>query len=279
LRYLLYSLAFLDGDSGMMSQQVAWSPGKPGVEDVFLYMEAESGAYSGRLAKAQELSRRAVDSAERAGEKETASSYEAEAALREALFGNSAAAQRRVNAALGLSNGRDVQYLAALTLAVTGEAARAQELAADLSKRFPEDTIVQFNYLPAIQAQVALSHNDSSKAIETLQAAAPYELGLESSGAFVVALHPAFVRGAAYLAGHHGIEAAAEFQKILDRRGLVSNEPIGAVAHLHLGRAYTLQGDTAKARAAYQDFLTLWKDADADIPILKEAKAEYAKLQ
>jgi ATP/maltotriose-dependent transcriptional regulator MalT len=158
---------------------------------------------------------------------------------------------------------------------------RAQALADDLGKRFPEDTGVQFNYLPTIHAQLALNHSDpvkssgagSSKAIEALQAAAPYELGTNGG------LYPVYVRGVAYLAGHQGVEAAAEFQKILDHRGVVGNEPIGALAHLGLARAYALQGDTAKARAAYNDFFTLWKDADPDIPILRAAKSEYAKLQ
>ena len=160
-----------------MAQQVAWSAGKPGVEDVLLAYEADTAAYSGRLEKAREFSRRAVASAERAEEKETAASYEAEAALREALFGNSAEARQRAAAALALSTGRDVQYGAALALALAGDAARAQALADDLAKRFPEDTVVQFNYLPTLHAQLALSRNDASKAIELLQAAAPYELG------------------------------------------------------------------------------------------------------
>jgi len=147
----------------------------------------------------------------------------------------------------------------------------------DLAKRFPEDTIVQFNYLPTIRARLALGRNDSSKGIETLQPAAPYDLGV-GGGAFLSALHPVYVRGVAYLAGHQGREAAAEFQKIVDHRGIVQNEPIGALAHLGLGRAYVLSGDTSKAQAAYREFFALWKDADSDIPILNQARAEYAKL-
>jgi serine/threonine protein kinase/tetratricopeptide (TPR) repeat protein len=280
IRELLYFLAFLQNDLAGMNQQVAWSSGKPGVEDVFLYMEADTAAYSGRLGKARELSGLAAASAERAQEMETASGYEIEEALREALFGNPVEARQRAIAALGLSNGQVTQYEAALALAIVGDASRAQALAEGLSKRFPEDTIVQFNYLPTIRAQLALAHNDSSKAIEALHAAAPYELGLSGGcSACNIALHPVYVRGTAYLAAHQGREAAAEFQKILDHRGVVQNEPIGALAHLQLGRAYALQGDTAKARASYDDFLSLWKDADPDIPILKQAKAEYAKLQ
>jgi serine/threonine protein kinase len=275
LRLLLYDLAFLNNDAAGMARHVAWAAGKPGVEDVLLALEADTAAQFGRLGKARELSRQAVASAERAEEKETGAGYEAEAALREALFGNAAEARQRVAAALELSTGRDVQYAAALALALAGDAARAQGLADDLAKRFPEDTLVHFNYLPTIHAQITLNRNDSLKAIETLQAAAPYELG----DVDCCALYPVYVRAEAYLAEHQAREAATEFKKILDQRGVVINEPIGALAHLGLGRAYALQGDTAKARAAYNDFLTLWKDADSDIPILLEAKAEYAKLQ
>jgi hypothetical protein len=273
LRGILYQLAFLQDDAAGMAQQVAWAAGKPGAEDVLLGLEADTAAYSGRLGHARELSRRAVASAERAEEKEVAGSYEADAALREALFGNAAEARQRSAAALVLSNGRGVQFGAALALAFAGDAVRAQTLADDLDKRFPEHTSVQFNYLPTIHAQLALNHKDSSKAVDALLKAAPYELGS------VGGLYPTYVRGEAYLVVHKGIEAAAEFQKILDHRGVVVNSPIGALAHLQIGRAYAMQGDTAKAKAAYQDFLTLWKDADPDIPILIAAKSEYAKLQ
>jgi Flp pilus assembly protein TadD/predicted Ser/Thr protein kinase len=278
LRFYLYQLAFLQNDAAGMAQQVAWSAGKPGAEDVLLAFEADTAAYSGRLGKAREFSRRAVASAERAEEKETAAGYEADGALRQALFGNAAEARERVAAALVLSTGRDVQYGAALALALAGDVARAQALADDLGKSFPDDIMVQFNYRPTIHAQLALTRNDSSKAIEALQTATPYELGSPGNG-FTLALYPVYVRGEAYLAAHRGSEAAAEFQKILDQRGVVFNEPIGALAHLGLARAYALQGDTTKARAAYNDFLTLWKDADPDIPILRAAKSEYAKLQ
>ena len=270
LRDFLYQLAFLQNDAAGMAQQVAWAADKPGVEDVLLNYEADTAAYSAKLREARELSRRAVASAQRAEEKEVEASYEADAALREALFGNTVEAQQRAAAALVLSNGRGVQFGAALALAFAGDGVRAQTLADDLDKRLPEDTIVQFNFLPTIHAQLALSRNDSSKAVEILQAAAPYELG--ASG-----LDPIYVRAEAYLAAHQGSEAAAEFQKILDHRGVVVNDPIGALAHLGLARAYVVQGDTAKAKAAYQDFLTLWKNADPDIPILKRAKAEYAR--
>jgi serine/threonine protein kinase/tetratricopeptide (TPR) repeat protein len=275
----LYQLAFLQNDATGMAQEVSWATDKPRVENELLALDADTVAYSGRLGQARELSHRAVASAQRAEEKETAAAYEADAALREALFGNETAARQRAAAALGLSNGRDVQYGAALALGFAGDAVRTQTLAEDLVKDFPEDTMVQFNYLPTIHAQLALMHNDSSKAIEALQAAAPYELGSPGTGNFTFALYPIFVRGQAYLAAHQGREAAAEFQKILNHPGIVVNEPIGALADLGLGRAYALQGDTAKAKAAYQGFLTLWKDADPDVPIYQQAKAEYAKLQ
>jgi class 3 adenylate cyclase/tetratricopeptide (TPR) repeat protein len=279
LRVNLYALAFLQNDAAGMAQQVAWAAGKSGVEDALLEDEADTAAYSGRLAKARGFSRQAVASAERAEEKETAAGYEADAAVREALFGNEAEARQRAAAVLALSTGRDVQYGAALALALAGDAHRAQALADDLGKRFPEDTIVQFNYQPTIRAQFALERNDTSRAIEALQAATPYELGLPGTGSFTPGLYPVYVRGDAYLAAHQGIEAAAEFQKILGHHGVVQNGSIGALAHLGLGRAYVLQGDTGKASAAYQDFLTLWKDADPDIPILVVAKSEYAKLR
>jgi len=281
LHILPYLIAFLQNDAAGMEQQTAWAAGKPGIEDILLANEADTAAYSGQLAKARELSRRAVASSERAEQKETAASYEAEASLREALFGNESAAHERAKAALGLSKGRDVQYGAALALAFAGDDARAHALADDLGKRFSEDTLVQSNYLPTLRAQLALNRNHASGAIEALQAASPYELGAPAATAYFnfLSLHPVCVRGKAYLAAHQGSEAAAEFQKVLDHRGVVLNSPIGALAHLQIGRAYAMQGDTAKAKAAYQDFLTLWKDADPDIPILIAAKAEYAKLQ
>jgi len=278
LSFNLYLLAFLQNDAAGMAQQVAQSAGKPGVEDVLLGYEADTAAYFGRLEKAREFSRRAVASAERAEEKETATGYEAESALREALFGNPTVAEQRIAAALGPSAGRDVQYGAALVLALDGNMAQAQKLSDDLGRHFPEGTLVRFNYLPTLHAQLALSRNDTSKALDVLQAAAPYELGTPNSS-ISLSFYPIYVRGKAYLAAHQGNEAAAEFQKILDHRGIVVNEPIGALAHLQLARAYVLQGHAVKANAAYQDFLTLWKDADPDIPVYKQAKAEYAKLK
>jgi eukaryotic-like serine/threonine-protein kinase len=260
-----YSLAFLQNDSAGMAGADKW-----------LAHDPNTASYSGRLGVAREYSRRAVASLEQMKLREGAAGIEADAALREALFGNAIEAQQRAAAALEVSTGRDVQFGAALALAFAGDAARARSLADDLAKRFPEDTVVQFNYLPTLRAQLALTGEDASDSIGALQAASPYELGSPSTG-FSPNLYPVYVRGQAYLAAHRGSEAAAEFQKILDHRGVVFNEPIGALAHLQLGRAYAMQGDTAKARAAYQDFFILWKDADPDIPILIAAKAEYAR--
>ena len=274
LHIFLYQIAFLQNDAKGMAQQVSWSRGQPGVEGILLSQESDTAAYSGHLAKARELSRRAVVAAERGEEKEAAADYEAQLALREAFFGNAAEARNRAAAALKLSRGRDAQCEAALGLAIVGEISRAQVLAKDLDERFPEDTVVQFNCLTTIRAQLALNHSEFSMAIRTLQPAAPYELGWVPLG-----LYPVYLRGIAYLAGQHGAEAAAEFQKILDHPAIVTNETIGAQVHLQMARAYALSGETIKAKAAYQDFITLWKDGDPDISMLKQAKAEYAKLR
>jgi len=275
-----YQIAFLQNDAAEMAKQVASSVGKSPAEDQLLALEADTAAYSGRLREAGEYSRRAIDSAERAEEKEVAALYFALHGLREALFGNAEEARRRATLATARSAQRDVHYSAALALAYAGDDKRARTLTDELSKRFPEDTIVQFNYLPTLHAKFALARGNASEAIESLRAATPYELGMTTSSAYGwTALYPVYVRGEAYLAAHQGREAEAEFQKILDHRGIVVNIPIGALAHLGLARAYLMQGDTAKAKAAYQDFLTLWKDADPDIPILKAAKAEYTRLQ
>jgi len=279
-RLPLYQIAFLQNDSAGMAEQVAQSAGTPGVEDTLLANEADTAAFSGRLRNARELSDRAVGSAERAGEMEAAATYSALAGLREALFGNSDEARRRATSALERSAGRDVQYGAALALTYARDDGRAQMLTDDLGKRLPEDTLVWFNYVPTLRARLVLNKGNPTEAIESLRAAAQYELG-QTTGSKVgwTALYPVFVRGEAYLAEHQSSEAIAEFEKILNHRGTVVNEPIGALAHLQIGRAYAMQGDTAKAKAAYQDFLTLWKDADPDIPILITAKSEYTKLK
>jgi tetratricopeptide (TPR) repeat protein len=247
--------------------------GKPGFEDEILYWESSTAAYGGEFGEARELMRRAVDSAQRADEKERAAAYLAYASLNEALIGNMALAKQEAQAALALARGRDVEAESAITLALTGESSEAVRLLGDLAKRFPTGTLVQSLYLPMIHAAVAIRSGDGGKAVEALTAAAPYELGGETQ------LHPAYLRGEAYLASKQGASAGAEFQKIIDHPGIVCNDPTGALAHLGLGRANVLAGDSAKAKTAYQDFFALWKDADPDIPILQQAKAEYAKLQ
>jgi serine/threonine protein kinase/tetratricopeptide (TPR) repeat protein len=276
----LYQIAFLQNDAAAMAQQVAKSAGQPAVEDELLSLEADTAAYSGRLKDARAFSRQATDSAEGAHEKEVAALYSALSALREAFFGNADEAQYRATSAIQHSTGRDVQFGSALALAYAGDRARVQALADDLDKRFPEDTLVQLNFLPTLRAKLSLSRGNASEAIETLRAAASSELGQTTFSTYGWnVMYPVFVRAEAYLAAHQGSEAAVEFQKILYHPGIVVNQPIGALAHLGLARAYVLEGDTAKAKAAYQDFFGLWKDADRDIPILKQAKADYAKLQ
>ena len=271
---ILYSFAFYRNDTAEMSRQVAAGAG----EDLLLALEADTAAYFGHLGRARELSRQASSSAKRAGENESSATYEAVAALREGLFGNVNQAGKRTALAKERSDGPDKYYAVVLALAYTGD--ESQGLADNFNESFPENTAVQFNYLPTLRAKLALNHANPQQALDTLEAAAPYELGLPTLWFYNWPnLYPVYVRGEAYLALHRGGEAAKEFQKILDHRGIVLNEPIGALAHLQLGRAYSMQGDTAKARAAYQEFLTLWKDADPDIPIFRQAKAEYASLK
>jgi eukaryotic-like serine/threonine-protein kinase len=273
---LLYTFAFLRNDSGDMERQVAWGAGKPGVEDTLLTLQSDTEAYYGRLEKARDFSRRAVGSAIRADSKEAAAFEQVEGALREAEFGNSALATHGAVAALALSPGRDVKVLAALTLARAGDVAKARVLVQDLEKSDPSNTVLKLYWLPTVKAAIELGAGNAAQSLELLQAVAPYELGGPPP---LGNLYPAYLRGQAYLAAHQGKEAAAEFQKLLDHRGTVVNFPLGALAHLQLGRAYAMSGGTAKAKTAYQDFFALWKDADPDIPILKEARAEYAKLQ
>ena len=279
LRAVMYQLAFLKNDSAGMAEQLAWASGKSGIEDAMLGMDADTAAYSGRLRKSEELTRQAVASAVHADEKETAASYEAQSGVRQALFGNPAPAKQHAAAALSMTDGRDVQFLAALAYALAGDSAKTQTLVNDLTKRFPSDTLAKFIYLTTLRAQQALIRQDSAKAIAELQPAAPYESGQSSSGNTIsISLYPVYIRGEAFLMAKQGKEAAAEYQKILDHRGVVINGPIGVLAHLGLGRAYARSGDTAKAKIEYQNFLASWKDADPDIPILKQAKSEYASL-
>ena len=278
LRGNMYSLAFLRGNTAQMEQQVAWVAGKPGDEDPLLSAQSDTEAYYGRLSKARDFSRRAVDSAIRADSKETAALWQVNAALREAEFGNAALAKEGVAAALTLSPGRDVQVLAALTLARIGDTSRAKALIDRLKNNYPANTMVRLYWLPTINAVLELNKGHSSQAQMFLEAAAPYELGVPQP-LEVGTLYPAYVRGEAYLQANNGAAAVAEFQKVLDHRGIVQNFVTASLAHLQIGRAYTLAGDAAKAKGAYKDFLTLWKGADPDVPILNEAKAEYAKLK
>ena len=270
-----YDLAFLQGELAATQRWVAAAQGKRGIEDDLLDRASATEAFYGRLGKSQELSKEAERVALRNDNKETASGYQVAMALRETEQGNNAAAEHDAVAALVIASGREVKTVAALVLAQAGYAARAEALLDSLQKEFPSNTIVNNYWLPTIRAAIELNRSNASHALELLKVAAPSELAAGIGGN----LYPVYVRGQALLRLHQGVAAASEFQKILDHRGIVLNEPIGALAHLGLGRAYALQGDTARAKSAYQDFLTLWKNADLEIPILKEAKAEYAKLQ
>jgi eukaryotic-like serine/threonine-protein kinase len=278
LHWGIYQLAFLKGDAAEMERQLAWGAGRPGTEDLLLSFQSDTEAYSGRLVKARDFSRRAVDAAVRNDSKETAALWQVNAALREAEFGNAAAAKQDVAAALTLSPGRDVKMFASLTQARVGETARAKAILEELEKSYPSQTVLKVYWLPTIKAAMELNANNPTQALVFLEAAAPYELGKPPQFQ-VGTLYPAYIRGQAQLMAHNGTAAAAEFQKVLDHRGIVINFPLGALARLGLARALAVSGDTTKAKAAYQDFFAFWKDADSDIPILKEAKAECAKLQ
>jgi len=228
------------------------------------------------------MSRRAVDQARHAGQRERAGLWEAGAAVREAFFGNISEAKQLAINALELSTNREVQYGAAFALALSGDSARSQALANDLEKRFPEDTFAKFSYTPVLRALALLGRAEPANSVERLEIARQYELavnGLNFGHFHLGGLHSAYVRGEAFLAVRRYSEAAAEFQKILDHRGIVGLDPVGVMAHMQLGRVFALSGDKAKAKAAYQAFFALWKDPDQAIPILKTAKAQYAKLQ
>jgi hypothetical protein len=215
------------------------------------------------------------------GGRDSAASYRAARAVWEAVCGHAAEGKRDATAALDLSKGRDVEYAAGFALALAGDSSRSEALAGDLEKRFPEDTFVKFTYAPVLHALAALGRGKPADGVERLEIARPYELaanGLSFNGNYLGGLHSAFVRGEAFIGAHRYAEAAAEFQKILDHRGIVALDPIGALAHLQLGRVFALSGDKTKAKGAYEAFLALWKDADPAVPILQSAKAEYDKL-
>jgi tetratricopeptide (TPR) repeat protein len=293
LHNALYGLAFLGADSTAMAEQQQWFAGKP-EENLGLALASDTEAYGGHVGKARELTKRALDSAIRADSKETGAIWQAIAAQREAAYGNLVEARQSAAEALKVApTSQGVEVEAALAFAMTGDTARAESLVQDLGKRFPLDTQVQSLWLPAIRAQLALNRKNPVPALDSLQAASSIEFGSIPFVANISCLYPTYVRGEAYLAAGEGKESAAEFQKILDHRGIVWNCWTGALAHLGVARANALQARTfqgqgrgadadlarTRALAAYKDFLTLWKDADPDIPIYKQAKAEYAKLQ
>ena len=275
-----YEIAFLRGDQAGMDRAAALVESNSHMDSGFPYQEAHVLAYYGHLQRAAQQVQRSVDMAGQSGQLERAAVFEAGAAVSDAFFGDADAAKRSAAAALKASRDREVEYGAALALALGGESMQAQTLTDDLEKRFPEDSCVRFDYVPELRALIALNRHDPARAVELLRVAAPYELGVPVSSfhALFGTLYPAYVRGEAYLAMHQGTQAAQEFQKILDHPFIVSSDPVGALARLQLARAYAMSGDTVKAKAAYQNFLALWKDADPGIPILQEARKEFASL-
>jgi len=280
--FVRYNIALLNGDQEQMARAVALAKGMPGAEHGMTHLEALALARSGRLQAARRSSSRAVDLALQGNEREAAATYHAARAVWEAVCGNTDEAKRTAMAALALSNGRDVKYMGALALALSGDSSRSRPLADDLEERFPEDTFAKFTYVPVLRGLFALDRNKPTESVEQLHTALPYELavnGLNFNHFYLGGLHSAYVRGEAFAAAHRYADAAGEFQKILNHRGIVGADPIGALAHLQLGRAFVLSEEMVKAKSAYQDFLTLWKDADPDIPIFRQATAEYAKLQ
>jgi len=277
LRAWLYMVAFLREDKELMEQQLIWAAGKPGDEEGMLSNQSDTEAYYGRLRKARELTKRAVDLSVHGDSQEAAAIWQIGGALREAELGNLTNAKQGVKAALALSLGRDIKVTAALALARSKDAAGANAILEELEKKYPTHTMLKFYWLPTIRAVLELNRGNSSQALADLQPAGPYELGLAAN--LISNMYPVYVRGQAYLLAHDGPAAVAEFQKMLDHKGVLQNFVIASLVRFQIARAYAMAGDTAKAKAGYRDFLTRWKDADPDIPILKEAKAEYAKLQ
>jgi serine/threonine protein kinase/tetratricopeptide (TPR) repeat protein len=275
-----FAVAFLEGDAAEMDRQLSWAAGKPGSEDPLLSHQADVEAFSGHLVKAREFSRRAVESAQHADAAEDAARNQMNAVLRELEFGNGGQVRSETASALSRSSTKDIRVLAALALARAGDSDRAQKMADDLQKESPLNTMINSYWVPTIRAAVEINRKNPEKAIQILEVTTPYELGNPvPTLAFGATLYPVYLRGQAYVQLRQGSAAAAEFQKYVDNRSVVNSYPLGALAHVGLGRAYAMAGDSGKAGPAYQDFLVLWKDADPDIPILKQAKAEYAKLQ
>jgi Tfp pilus assembly protein PilF len=273
----MYMIGFLRDDTAEMQKQLSWAAGKTGVEGYFWLIQSDSEAFYGHLAKARALTARAVQLANDL--KETAALWQLHGAIREAEFGNAESARQEVASAEALASTRDQQILSALALAVSRDSQHAQQIADKLEKENPANTVLLNYWLPTIRATIELERNEPDKAISLLDRSAPFELGTPTPTPFSAFLYPAYVRGEVFLALHRGNDAAAEFQKFIAHRDAVANCPLGALAHLQIGRAYSMAGDSTKAKAAYQDFLNLWKDADPDIAILRQAKAEYAKLQ
>ena len=275
-----YFVAFLKGIDDELRRTAALARKSPSTEDIISHLEALALARSGRLQDARRMSAVAVEIAQQSGRRERAGLFEAATAVWEAFYGNAAAARQSASKALELGRGREVDYAAAFALALSGDLPQSRALAEDLAREFPEDTSVQFMYLPTLRALFALNARDPAAAIQALQTASRYDLALGGVG-FIGrfgGLYPIYVRGLAYLAARQPAEAAGEFQRILDHRSIVLVDPMDAMARLQLARALALSGDTVKAKSAYNDLLTLWKNADPDIPVLKEARAEYARL-
>ena len=274
LHLILIQVAFLRGDAATVQQQFDWGMGKPGSEDAFLGSQSDIEAATGHLTRAREFTRRAIQSALQNGSKETAAFWQGQGAMHEADMGNAQEAAKQADAALTMSRNRDTLILAALALARVGETDRAKGLADQLDHALPQGTFMQFYWLPTMRAMMDLNRHDAAAALRTLQPAAPYDM---CDSPPWQGLFPIYLRGQAFLQSHQGAAAVTEFQKVLAHRAVLNFLP-GNLANLELGRAYAIAGDSANAKKAYQDFLTLWKDADADIPVLKAAKAEYAKL-
>ena len=273
-----FFVAFLKGDDHELERSAAVARKNPTAEDIISHLEALALARAGQLQNARRMSAVPVEIAERSGRRERAGLFEASRAVWEAFYGNAAAARQSASKALELGRGRDVDYAAAFALALSGDLPQSRYLAENLAREFPEATFVQFMYLPTLRALSSLSAHDPAAAIQALQIATRYDLALGGVG-FIGrfgALYPIYVRGLAYLAARQPAEAAAEFQRILDHRSIVLVDPVDAMARLQLARALALSGDTVKAKSAYKDLLTLWKNADPDIRVLKEAQAEYA---
>jgi len=275
-----YQIAFLRNDQAGMDRVVSETPREPGAEDWLAHLQSTVLAYGGHLRQATAMSQRAVDLAKHSGQPERAALFQSEEAIRAAFFEDEQNAVRRAESALALSHGRDVEYGAAFALALSGNLPRARVLADDLEKRFPEDTAVQFIYVPELHAAIALHEHEPAKAIELLQATLPYERGESPSSffGFYGMYYSAYLRGEAYLAERQGLPAAAEFQKILDHPGVVISDPIGALAHLEQGRAFALLGDKVRAKAAYREFLQLSKEADPGISVFERARVEDVNL-